>query len=599
MAWEKFGERFAESYNKYLEDEADRKKAKKLAKASLKRAIASEDRAAVRVAEAKLASTLESLEGRAEGPLGDALAERRISTVPSEEELPSMRIEGPDVEGEAYRMLTPMEAVRSRMPQGEPGTIGNVRAQQSYLSGIEGARGRAAAEPAAMKAASLKHRAQIAAQEESEERTAALKARAFAREFEQQSAARRKENRFIAEKGGKVRRTGQAGRSGEQWADVRAGIALSEDEAKVGGEMYNEWAIGAKDYLSLSRAGRFKRTIANGIADVNAGFTVTNPWQITDPEHEIFEDLIEVARKGDDADIRNAVEQAQADALKLETDMEGRMAAAEKLPEFYAAQQEFDKWWRGVVSRIPTAGRAGPTAAQITAEAVSRGIDPLAVTTHAAGRIGQARFRDFNYRNLLKLDQGWFTGAELAETKQGGKPVGYNTAFTALGTTERMGDLGVAEKLKKDTATALRLYKTHKGNLSSVAAAAPTPEVFRLVEDMVNRGSATAISSFKKAEEAAGMDFEKALEHLSLPAGTPFLTEPMPSGESQKIVINSATGPTVVEIFYGTRFHPNLGRKLTPAEIKAAKDERKQRSGFSRNNALSTKMGFDVWDIVK
>lgn len=598
-----FASSFTKAADQYLEDEADRKKAKRLAKSSLKRAIASEDRAALRAAEAKLASTLESLEGRAEGPLGDALAERRISTVPSEEQLPSMRIEGPDVEGEAYRMLTPMEAVRSRMPQGEIGTIENVRAQQSYLAGIEGARGRAAAEPAAMRAESLKLRAQIAAQKESEEETAGLKARAFAREFAQQSAARRAANESVrkegAERTGRKRRAGQAGESGDSFDSVIKNLALSKDEAKTGGEFFNEWAIGSKEYLSLSRSAKFTRTIANGVADVDAGFTVTNPWSPSDPEYKIFDELIEIARKGDDATIRNAVEQATADALKLETDMEGRMAAAEKEPQFYAAQQAFDKWWRGVESRIPTVGRAGPTATQIAAEAVRRGINPIAVTTHGAGRLGQPRFRDFNYRNLLKLDQGWFTSAELAETKQGGKPVGYNTAFTALGTAERMGDLEVAAQLKKDTATAVRLLDLHNGDLSAMAAAGVSPSVFKLAEDVVHRVGAEAASRVLGAKKTAGMKFEEALKFMNLPANTPYITEPLPSGEPQTIVINSATGPKTVEIFYGTRFHPNLGRNLTPAEIKAAKDERKKRSGFSRNNALSKKMGFDVWDIVE
>jgi len=156
MAYSAFGKQFGESFRQAWKSAEERDEKEIDRKARVAETIEREKRNEVRAAEARLQDSLSALRKRAKGPLGEALIDQRIPTIPSDEQLPSMRITGPDVEGEAYRELTPMEAVKSGMPQGEPDTIENVRAQQSYLAGIEGAERKAAARPEAEAAALLR-----------------------------------------------------------------------------------------------------------------------------------------------------------------------------------------------------------------------------------------------------------------------------------------------------------------------------------------------------------------------------------------------------------------------------------------------------------
>lgn len=568
-------------------------------------AIAAEGRATVRAAEAKVQSSLEALEKRDKETMGDALVARDISTIPSDEQLPSMRFTGADVEGEAYRQLTPMEAVRSRMPQGEPDTIENVRAQQSYLAGIAGAERIAAAEPEAFAKAGLTARANIEAQEEISDKKSTLLVKEWLKtqaEYRKEEAAFKVGEDAVASA---KRRIKHRGRGGESYDDALKSVVRGRVPTAVEKEaLYDSWAEGSITYDQTSSAGKLAMAEAQAEADIKAGRAPVNPFSPVDDKkrHDHFAEFVKLARMDNPIKKQEALEAHTARGVKLAREREQDVKYVESSePEWVAAQKQFDKWVDSWFP-APSGSTRRPTSRQITIEAISRGVNPATALAPWAVRTlpsNRKKFRSDNYEIFNKHNRNFFKEAIAYEVQDYTKPVHYSMGAGSFPTIKATRLREEDEQLKKDTATAVRLLDKHNGDLSAIAAAGVSPFVFKIAEDVVHRVGAEAASRVLGDKKTAGMKFEEALKFMNLPANTAYITEPLPSGEPETIVINSATGPKVVEIFYGTRFHPNLGRNLTPAEIKAAKDEKKQRSGFSRNNALSKKMGFDVWDIVK
>jgi len=255
---------------------------------------------------------------------------------------------------------------------------------------------------------------------------------------------------------------------------------------------------------------------------------------------------------------------------------------------------------------VPPGGVRHPASiALIQAEARRRGVDPAAVLTSAFQRTrpaNKAAHKEANYGIYLKHGDNWFANATALESR-GGKPVHYSTPAAGLATEERVLTKEELDIRKDNIAKARRFYTAHKGDLNAMARAGATGEVFDLAEEMVKSGEAHVIGAHRNQRHAAGMDFEHDLKNMNLPPNTPFITERYGAGDSEQIVINTVKDGNPVQVsvdlFFKTRFHPDLGRRMTAAEVKAAKNDRYQRSGLSLNKTLSKKLGFDVWDIVQ
>lgn len=599
MAYSAFGKQFGDSFRQAWKSAEERDEKEKDRKARVAETIARENRAALRVAEARKQAALEALAGRAEGPLSEALVDQGIST----EQKPL----APRLYEESLRPLTNMQAIRRDLPSGD--TIEDIRKQQAILAAIKGSERRAAAEPEAMREADLRLRAEIAAQKGSEEEVAGLAERDFAKKFNQETTLREAASKNNRTREGRVSLSEMAGEDGEPFTYVIETIA-TEGEGGLGGELHNAWRKGQRTNLSLSHAGRVKRSLTRAIADTRAGNTPRNPWDAGTDESRIWKDTVDIALLEDPIEKEKAWKKSQADLLKMERDRKNAMEVAEGSPSYKQAQSEFDKWWDGVVSRIPTTGGAAPTLAQIAAEAQSRGIDPqLAMgiqsgALRGANRIGIPRFRDTNYTNFLKQNQGWFTTAKLVETKQGGKPVGYNTAFSALRAVEAMGDRDVAEQLKQDTATARSLIEQYNADLVAIRAVNPRPEVMKIAESIALEPDISAITQFKEGRRTSKLGWDEAMKLSGKPANTAFIVEQAPEVFTRAITTIDAAGNIErqdVELTHRIRRNPY--RALTPNEVALANREEMQRNQFKQdpsspkdpNDPTGFKLGQEIW----
>tara|TARA_R100001244_G_scaffold21303_4_gene22735 strand:- start:8022 stop:9734 length:1713 start_codon:yes stop_codon:yes gene_type:complete len=520
--------------------ELDREKAAKEA----------EKRTVVRAAQAKLASTLEALRSRDPASLGAALEELGYPT--TERKPAGVKLSPIEMVRQAagidQKKLSAMDAVRQSMPQGEIGTVENIRAQQEYLASITGAERRAAAGPEAEAAALLRQESELSAAETLQKRTSDLAIKNYAAMYRAQEAEVEKTRATGAKRSGRVILAKQAGDSGQPFSVVTETIASNAEEGELGGELHNAWASGQKKYLKLNYGGRVQRSIAKGIADLDAGFTPVNPW--TDPidadANLHWEEMVDIARLKQPIKKHEAIQKSAAALLKIQTDRENLMESVEKVPQYEQAQMAFDKWWDGVVSRIPTVGGARPTASQIRAEAVKRGIEPGAVLTLALGRIGIPRFRDFNFNNFVKRGQGWFESAEILETRAGGKPVHYTTPFSSLEVLSR--------------------------------SAAGTEE------EAIEGAEIGARARFAGDRKTAGLGWSESIRLLGLPATTGYIVERAPEVFTIPVTTKDPQGNVVTEDVELThRIRRNPTRPLTPIEFHKARSEQMQRNQFTED----------------
>jgi len=551
----KFGEAFSNAYLKgfdsyteaQLKRDAEREEAKRLRK---------------RTAKAKFGSILESLAGlsqKPEDPLSQAFSQ----------------VAGAEANVDPGMSL--MDRIRGAAPKGRG-------AKSEYYSRLQGAERRLARRPEAIDAQKLAAEAKIIAEEEVLERQKAIDEAKFSSMYAVQQRKQEETRKHGAKRGGRVALAKGAGSSGKPFSVVIETVADNNEEAKLGGELYNSWALGRAEYEKLSHSAKVHRSITHALAEVDAGRTPTNPHDPGTDDHEVWREMVDTALLKNPIELEKAKQASVAALVEMQRDRNNRIKFAEKDPKYLEAQTRFDKWWAGVVSRIPTRAGARPTRTQIIAEAVKRGIDPAAARTGALGRAGVPAFRDFNYRNFEKHNQGWFDIAEQVEIKKGGKPVDYGVPFAALGAIEKGAEAGLAEQQRKDRATAVSLIDLHGADLNAIATAVASnprsPEIFNMARSIINENRAAAVvAAGGQVRGAAALDDFQWKEIEKKRGGqVNHILQDLPADEPRQITIQTVDGPKVIDVY--TVIQRNPTRPWTNAMEFAAQKDLKQRTNW-------------------
>lgn len=584
----KFGEAFSASYLKgfdsYTKAELEREKAKKAKKAARKAEIDREERRALGVAEARKQSALEALEASAEGPLGEALVDQRIST----EQKPL----APRLYEESLRPLTNMQAIRRALPSGD--TIEDIRKQQAILAAIKGSERRAAAEPEAFAKAKLDAMASISAKEHIADAQTQLEIDDWKKKQAEHRAEAKKHREGEDAIASGHRRIKQRGKGGQPFDDslrlVARGRVPTAGEREA---LYDSWAEGSIIYNQTSSAGELSIAEAQAEADIRAGLSVTNPYNATSDKarYEHFDKFVKLAKMADPIRKRVALEAHIAAGVKIGRDRDNAIMASEKTALHGAAQKQFDMWVKSWFPPVTGAvgGARRPTQAMIRAEAIRRGVDPQAALTTAVIRTipaNLATFRKANYEIYEKHARNWFAEATAVESGQGGKPVHYSTLAQGLGTQEKVQIREETEQQAKDRVTAMSLIEAHGADLNAIATAlaGATPArraaVFNMARSVIKESDAAAVVAARgqvRGAAALGDEQWKAIEKKR-GMQVDYILQDLAADAPQKIIIQTVDGPKVIDVY--KVIERNSLRPFTPAMEFAAQKDLMQRTNW-------------------
>ena len=591
MAYSAFGEQFGETFRQAWESADERDAKEKVRKDKIADQKESEKRVILAAAQAKQTSALKAMAGSATGPFTTALSNLNIPM--TKQRAGGVRAAPVEMINEAIGVgqepISAMDAVRQSMPQGEEGTIENVRAQNEYLARIAAEERRVAGPEESRAAAVAAERNRLAARLAVEDETRALKHREYTADFDLkyslEAAARTDvENLALAE---------LAGKTGETLAEARITVG---EAFPAGSDLFKRYKRGAKVYDRSDEVARFSRNIRLMESDVKKNESVRpNPY---DPQyqkdfHDGWEDLYELAQGKQYEDMYAAELQLEADFTRNKGLRKNAMEAdLEDIAGMAGAVAAMRKY-------VDTAFSKSPAGTTTTLFASELGIPEVIATS--AHQIWKTRITDEQKHDIyIKHKSGWFdtvsrlnkrlrTAKDLAAFPE----VNFRTPLVALNQIELGLEHTEAEGEAGLTGESLKWFNKIGADIGDLGRI-PDPKVRKRVENQIylTMGKVTADQLARSLNNIADFDFLAST--LGKPKGIKFFAVRTPDADKRMLlspvtVDGKSTGQEAAPVNARQVIRP--GVVLTRAQKEELKKMQLEESGW----VYDDKIGQYVW----